>query len=84
MPETAKTDFQQALVIQPNNTAALVGLGKVAEINAQWDEAIKFYQQGLSINPFSADLWNALGQVYLQTALSEGAPCVLECLLSRQ
>jgi superkiller protein 3 len=73
LPETAQAEFQQALVIQPNSTSAFIGLGKVAEINAQWNEAIQYYQQGLSINPYSADVWNALGQVYLLKGLAEEA-----------
>ncbi len=63
--ETASAEFNQALDVQPNNTAAMIGLGKVSEINEQLQEAIQYYQQGLSINPYSVDLWNALGQVYL-------------------
>jgi tetratricopeptide (TPR) repeat protein len=63
--ETASAQFKLAMDIQPNSTAALIGLGKVSEINEQWQEATQYYQQGLSINPNSVDLWNALGQFYL-------------------
>ena len=73
LPETAKAEFQQALVMQPNSITALIGLGKVAEINEQWNDAVQFYQQGLSISPYSTDLWNALGQYYLARGRAEEA-----------
>jgi Tfp pilus assembly protein PilF len=73
LPADALTEFRKALVVQPSNTSAMIGLGKIAEINAEWDKAVEYYQQGLSINPHSADLWNALGQVYLDRGLIEEA-----------
>jgi Tfp pilus assembly protein PilF len=51
--------YSQALAIEPDLTAAFIGMAEVLQAQAQWDEAQSTYEQGLVEMPTSAWLMSA-------------------------
>ncbi len=54
-----------AMRLEPNNTNILYALGKYYQDIEDYDEAEKYYNQMLDINPNSSDAWNNLGYIAL-------------------
>lgn len=50
--DNARMDFDRALLIDPQNTWALLGQGDVNTWLQQTDEAARSYEQALALNPF--------------------------------
>lgn len=60
----AETQSQQALAIDPTNTAALLGAGNLARTLGRWDDAEQHLHLALARNPLSPDVILSLAIVY--------------------
>ena len=65
-----------AMRLEPNNTNVLYALGMYYQDIEEYDEAAKYYQQMLDLNPASSDAWNNLGYIALARGDNKRA---LEC-----
>lgn len=59
--EDAKREFQQELVIDPENAAAEFWLGEIARLSGQWDDAISYFAAAAKIDSSFADAVLSLG-----------------------
>jgi len=65
-PTEAYTEFQKAILLDPNNKEALNRLGYISALFRKYNEAISFYQRAIKADPnFSEAIFN-LGVVYLE------------------
>jgi tetratricopeptide (TPR) repeat protein len=64
--EGAEADFREVLVKQPDNAAALAGLGQAAARDRRYDDAIRFLEAALQADPSADRLRYPLGMAYRQ------------------
>ncbi|MGK7899288.1 MAG: tetratricopeptide repeat protein [Xenococcus sp. (in: cyanobacteria)] len=77
----AKQIYQQVLEQQPRNSAALYGLGLLAQEKRDLPNAEELFHQALTIEPKSLKIWFSLGNLYYaQTKLPEAEECYLKIL----
>ena len=62
--EDAKKEFEAEIAIDPVNAASQYWLGEIARRNAQWDEAIAYYQKAIKTNSEFAEAYLGLGTAY--------------------
>jgi tetratricopeptide (TPR) repeat protein len=74
----AEQDFQRVLESEPDNAAALGGLGRVALQQRQFEQAIAFLDRALGLNPAADRLHYLLGQAYRGAGQLEQARYHLE------
>lgn len=60
----AQMGYQKVLQLQPENVAALQGLGVIHDLNANYPEAERHYLEALRIAPRDPDLLSNLGYSY--------------------
>ena len=63
--EDAKASFERALELAPNDYRLYTLLGKIYVDNTQWPEAREILEQGLRVNPYSAELRGYLSLMWL-------------------
>ena len=64
--ERAIAKFKKVLELEPNNYRALAMIGKILSFNkAKLDEALKYLNQAIAINPEFADAHFDMGRIYL-------------------
>lgn len=68
--ELAAEQFRRALIVSPDNPAALYQLGKALEFLGRVDEALQAYEQALSA-PANPNVWHSTGADY-QAEAKEG------------
>ena len=59
--ELARTQFQQALAVDPNYVRAYQALGQLAISRSDYNDAVKWYRKGLERMPREGSLWYSLG-----------------------
>ncbi len=70
---TAQKRYQQLLEIQPLNAEAMHGLGMLAAIHHQWDEATNWLKKALTIKPNSPHFHHHLANVLKKNGQLESA-----------
>lgn len=63
----ARADFIKALQLNPKRTEAFYLIGNSFFYQASYEEAISFYEQYLSIDPFYENVWYNAAMSYLST-----------------
>ena len=71
--EEASAEFYKALEINPNNTLALVSMGRVLSLQGRSNEAEAICRRALVINPRDANACNNLGNALLDLGRSAEA-----------
>jgi predicted O-linked N-acetylglucosamine transferase (SPINDLY family) len=77
-PQLAKSQFQQAIAIAPQDFVGYLNLGNLFEQQQQLETAIECYQKALKLAPQSPDVLRALGLAFalhgdeIQAALYQG------------
>jgi tetratricopeptide (TPR) repeat protein len=61
----AEQDLRKAGAVAPNNPTPLVQLGNLRQLQKQYGEAIKFYQQALDKDPASTDALQGVMNTYI-------------------
>jgi len=61
----AEQDLRKAGAVAPNNPAPLVQLGNLRQLQKQYGEAIKFYQQAQDKDPASTDALQGMMNTYI-------------------
>lgn len=64
--DAARDYFETALVVDPQNRAALVGLALVARAQGLTGKAIHYYNEALNLSPDDAGLLAAQGEVMVE------------------
>lgn len=62
----ASTHYQKALGIDPKNARGLAGMARVAEAEGNYDEALKYLDQVLPLDPDSPDLHRAKERILVK------------------
>lgn len=65
-PERARGEMLRALEDDPASASALAGLGRIAIMQDQWEEATQRLEQALALDPTSAEVHTLLAQAYRQ------------------
>lgn len=71
--DDAKPVLDQALKIDPDAMAALVGMAVWEGLNGQTDQARSFVERALKVDPSSPQAWSALGELELAQGNSSDA-----------
>lgn len=66
-------EFRTTLAEDPNNFAALVGLGNAYFDSGQWKKAVVMYEHALAINPRNADVRTDMGTAYRNLGMPDRA-----------
>jgi tetratricopeptide (TPR) repeat protein len=64
--DEARTDYDQALNIQPINATALIGQGQIAAMEADHKKALEYFKRAVRFNPLMDRVWISIGEYYLQ------------------
>ena len=62
----AQAQYDEVLVLDPNNTLAYLNMGKIQQDTGQTEAAIKRYEKALSLQPKFVPLLATLGNLYLE------------------
>lgn len=73
LTQKAKEQFQQELVIDPNNAPAHYILGQLAGRESNWDEAIAQFTAATKLNPDFAEAYTGLGLALISVKRYEDA-----------
>ncbi|MBN2007634.1 MAG: tetratricopeptide repeat protein [Anaerolineae bacterium] len=79
--EAATGNFHQALALDPENVAALIGLGRIYNAYAMPQQAIETFQSALALEPQSNEARVGIGIAYVMTERYEEAITYLEPIL---
>lgn len=71
--QEAEVEMARALEIEPQSPVMLADMGQVLYFNHKYDEAIKFCQKALSIDPGFFNAHQYLYEIYTAKGLSDGA-----------
>ncbi len=66
-------EFRATLAEDPNNFAALVGLGNAYLDSGQWKKAVVMYEHALAIDPRNADVRTDMGTAYRNLGMPDRA-----------
>src|SRR5574337_81168 len=66
-------EYRRVLEEDPNNLAAVVGLGNAYLESGAWHEAIEQYQQALRIDPQNADIHTDMGTAFRNLGMADRA-----------
>lgn len=66
-PETAITEYQSAVKLDPNNDVALFELAEAYILTRQINKAVRYYNLAAKANPHSTLSYLRLAQIYMQT-----------------
>jgi len=69
----ARTEFQKALTLDPGHLWSIQGLGGVAAVEGNYDEALAQYQKAVVLRPGLAELHNKIANVHLALNDSDAA-----------
>ncbi len=62
---TAEVEYKKALRLDPDNLAAIYGLGLIAERRGRSSAAVSLYRKALRLSPFFSEGHFHLGRIYL-------------------
>jgi len=62
--DKAMTDFNQAILVDPNNVGAFVNRGEAYRIQNQFDRAIADFDRAVALDPRNAEIFNNRGSLY--------------------
>jgi tetratricopeptide (TPR) repeat protein len=80
----AQTCFEQALDIEPNNSAFMINSAILAHGTGKNREAILIATKAIKNDPSHAQLWSVLGHLYLSTGKPQNAVEALQQAIERQ
>lgn len=66
-------EYRTILAEDPNNLAAIIGLGNAYSETASWSEAIHYYEQALKLDPKNADVRSDMGTAYRNIGMPDRA-----------
>jgi tetratricopeptide (TPR) repeat protein len=64
--DQAQALYRQALMLDPANQDALLGLARIAAEEGDEEEALAYYRRTVALNPTSVSGWMTLGNYYLE------------------
>ncbi len=65
--EEALKYYQQALILQPNNSDILFAIGSVNRRQGNWDKAVELFSQSIQLDPLSSIKLRNLAQTFMFT-----------------
>ncbi len=66
-------EYRTILAEDPNNLAAIIGLGNAYYDNGEWKRAITMYQHALAIDPRNSDVHTDMGTAFRNMHMTERA-----------
>ncbi len=72
-PELSLKHLDRSLLLQPDNTLTLLGMGLAHTMLGKFEEAEKNYKKALSLDPGLAEAHNYLGSVYQEMGMLDKA-----------